>query len=290
MQKHVFYCHSNRTMKKSNQHTNNQQLRAVIVDDEQPARVMLRNLLVKHNIAVVAECANGKDAVTAIAAHFPSVVFLDIQMPGMNGFDVVEAIGIDEMPPIIFVTAFDQHALRAFEVGAVDYLLKPFSLDRFAKTLRRVQEQKQNVSSVARNNRLRKMIEHWKRPTAAIPPVEESKWRQRIIIQEGSRVFALSVTEIDWITSSDHYVTLSSGKKTYLVYEKLSTLESQLYPELFIRIHRTTIINIKAVLHIKKGIYGNYKVIMKDNSSYPVSRSKKPLLVMLMTTIQRNSD
>lgn len=262
-----------------------ERLTAVIVDDEQPARELLRNLLVKKGCLIVAECTSGKEAVSAIVAHKPNIVFLDIQMPNMTGFDVIEAVGIDNMPPVIFVTAFDQHALRAFEVGAVDYLLKPFPLERFNKALKRIQDTKQRTASADRNKRLRKMIEHWKRPTVVIPETETSIWKQRITIQEGSKVFALPVADIDWITSSDHYVTLSSRKKQYLVYEKLSTLETQLDPEEFIRIHRTTIIHVQSAAHIKKGLYGNHTVIMKDGAKYPVSRSKKKELAILMTIL-----
>jgi two-component system LytT family response regulator len=269
-------------MSKPNQNTKDRQFTAIIVDDEQPARELLRHLLVQRNFTIVAECANGKDAVAAIRKHMPDVLFLDIQMPGMSGFDVVESIGVEKLNAVIFVTAYDQHALRAFEVGAVDYLLKPFSLDRFSKALKRIQDRR---TSPARNKRLRRMIEFWQQPVAVVSTETKSKWKQRITITEGSKVFALSVSEIDSIVSSDHYVTVIARNKKYLLYEKLSVLESELDPNQFIRIHRTVMINVNAVNHIVKGLYGNHKVRMKEGTLYPVSRSKKKELVTLMASL-----
>lgn len=259
-------------------------LRALIVDDERPARELLRRLLTDQRIEVVGECANGKEAIAEIAKQAPTVVFLDIQMPGMNGFDVIEAVGIHRMPPVVFVTAYDQHALRAFDVNAVDYLLKPFSIQRFTRALHRLQERAKKEPRRERSNRLRRMIEHWRKPSGTIDAIHDGEWLDRVMIRDGRQLMSIPADEIDSITSADHYVNVSSKRKSYLVYESLASIESRLNPVQFVRIHRTVIVNIRAVKQVLRTEQA-FKVQLKDGSEFPISRSRHSQLAALLAGI-----
>lgn len=202
----------------------------------------------------------------------------------MDGFQVIEAIGADNMPPVIFVTAYDQHALRAFEVNAIDYLLKPFSLQRFNRALQRVQ-QPSNRSLPKRNVRLRRMIEYWRQPVASPKPETAKQYLQRLSIQEGKRLITIPVGDIDWIKSADHYLTVSSKRKAYLIYDKMTVIETRLDPSIFVRVHRSTIVRISAVKQVHRAFYGSYTVVMNDGSEFPVSRSRYAYLAKLLASL-----
>lgn len=242
-------------------------LRAVIVDDEELARAVLREYLAADpGIEIVAECANGFEAVKAVAEHRPEVLFLDIQMPKLNGFEVLELI--EERPAIIFTTAYDQHALRAFEVHAVDYLLKPFSADRLAQALELVRQ------------RRKKDRGDW---TGLVQDIR-TQYRplERILIRDGTKVHVLPVEKIDYVEAQDDYVCFRSAGKEHLKQDTLSNLENLLDPGRFIRIHRSYILNVERLARLELYAKDSRVAILVDGTRIPVSRSGyarlKPLL------------
>jgi two-component system LytT family response regulator len=203
---------------------------AVIVDDEPLARRRIRRMLARHpEIEIVADCTNGKEAIAAIESHKPNLVFLDVQMPEIDGFKVLESVSTTRMPFVIFVTAYDHYALRAFDVSAVDYLVKPFDRARFDKALQRA---KSRLAS-----------EHGGDLSHTLALLEELKARsnhiERLLIKAGGRAFFLKTDEIDWIEAEGKYVRLHAGKESYLLREAIGSLEAQLDPKKFPRIHRS---------------------------------------------------
>jgi two-component system LytT family response regulator len=232
-------------------------MRVIIVDDEELARGVLREFLGAHaDIEIVAECANGFDAVKAITELEPALVFLDIQMPKLNGFEVVELAG--RKARYIFATAFDQYALKAFEVHAVDYLLKPFSQQRLNEALAHARASLGN-------------------PPALAALVTEASTRnkplERVLIRDGAKVHVIAAGKIDYIEAQDDYVQVSAGGKAYLKNQRLSELESQLDPEVFLRIHRSCIVNIEAISRIEPAGKDSHAAILKDGTRLPISRS-----------------
>jgi len=234
------------------------QIRAIIVDDEDLARQMLREFLSPHReIEIVAECANGFEAVKAVTELKPDLVFLDIQMPKLNGFEVLELIGTDMA--IVFVTAYDEYALRAFDIHAVDYLLKPFSADRFEAALQRV---KQRLGG-----KLPPAIElsSSARPTA--------HYTERVVVRDGTRVHIIPVAKLDYAEAQDDYVALCSEGKTHLKQQTISSLETALDPAQFVRIHRSYIVNLERVTKIEPYSKDNHVVVLTNGAQLPVSRS-----------------
>ncbi|MDQ1813127.1 LytTR family transcriptional regulator DNA-binding domain-containing protein [Massilia sp. CCM 9210] len=230
-------------------------MRVIIVDDEDLARGLVREFLGKHaDIDIVAECANGFDAVKAITELEPDLVFLDIQMPKLNGFEVVELAGAKAR--YIFVTAFDQYALKAFDIHAVDYLLKPFSQQRLDAALAhaRTSVAKVGVDAVLRETALR------------------NKPLERVLIRDGARVHIIAAGQIDYIEAQDDYVRISADGKHYLKNQRLSELESQLDAALFVRIHRSWLLNLGAIERIEQG-RDSHTAILRDGTRLPVSRS-----------------
>ncbi len=231
-------------------------LRAVIVDDEELARAFLRELLQPHpEIEIAAECANGFEAVKAVAEHRPDLLFLDVQMPKLDGFEVLELI--DPGPAVIFTTAFDQYAMRAFDAHAVDYLLKPFGPDRFERALERAKER----------------LGERKLPTevAAARPAAERP--QRIVVKDGTKVHVIPLDKLDYVEAQDDYVALHSGGKQYLKQQPIGNLETALDPTRFIRIHRSAIVNLERVARIEPYGKESRLVILRDGARLPVSRS-----------------
>ena len=235
-------------------------MRVIIIDDEELARGLVREFLGGHaDIAIVAECANGFEAVKAITELEPDLVFLDIQMPKLNGFEVVELAG--RKTRYIFVTAFDQYALKAFEIHAVDYLLKPFSQQRLNEALAHAR------TSLGNNGGNSAAVE------AVLHDVtQRSKPLERVLIRDGARVHVLASEQIDFIEAQDDYVRISAGGKAYLKSQRMAELESQLDPGAFVRIHRSYIVNIASVSRIEQG-KDSHTAILKDDTRIPVSRS-----------------
>lgn len=237
-------------------------LQLLIVDDEPAARLKIRRFLQQLETAVlIEEAGNGHEAVQKIRQLPPDLVFLDIQMPGMNGFEVIQAIGIEAMPPVIFVTAYDQYALRAFEVQAVDYLLKPFDEDRFRKAYSR---------ALPHLKQEKDWPELFRKILAGQQP--KSSFLQRITVSIGSRFFLIPVEDIEVFTAEDKYVRIHTAGKQYLLREALIQLEEQLDPTTFARIHRSCLVNLNAIREMSHRSHGDYLLRMKNGMEVTMSR------------------
>jgi two-component system LytT family response regulator len=233
-------------------------IKTVIVDDEELARKMLLEFLASHpEIEIVGECANGFEAVKAVTELNPDLIFLDIQMPKLNGFEVLELIGTDRA--IVFVTAFDEYALRAFEIHAVDYLLKPFAAERFETALQRV---KQRLGG--------KVPVPIELATSARPPAQ---YLERLVVKDGTRVYVIPVAKLDFAEAQDDYIALSAEGKKHLKQQTISSLETTLDPQRFLRIHRSYIVNLERVTKIEPYSKDNYVVVLGSGQQLPVSRS-----------------
>jgi len=240
----------------------NKLISILIVDDEQPARTKIKGYLNSETgIGIIFEAENGVVAVKQIQKYSPDLVFLDIQMPGMNGFKVIEAIGVENMPLVIFVTAYDQYAINAFEVQAIDYLLKPFDQTRFRQALHRALERielKMANSSIL--NELLKHVHH------------RQEYLQRILVNEGQRYFFIPTDEITHITAAEKYATLFTVKAHYLIRETMNHLEQSLDPAKFKRIHRSHIVNLNYIKEIQPWSHGDYVVILTTGTRLTLSR------------------
>ncbi|MDB5745781.1 MAG: LytR family transcriptional regulator [Massilia sp.] len=232
-------------------------MRVIIVDDEFLARALLREYLGEHPaIEIVAECANGFEAVKAIGELQPDLVFLDIQMPKLDGFEVVELAGA--CTRYVFVTAYDQYALKAFEVRALDYLLKPFSRERLAQALANVAAREAPAQEVR---------------AAAIEAARRHGPLERILVRDGARVHAVATSSIDWIEAQDDYVQISSGGRTHLKNGRMAELEEGLDPGVFLRVHRSYIVNVGAIERIEAPTKDSWCAVLRDGKRVPVSRS-----------------
>ena len=233
-------------------------LRVAIVDDEELARQILREYITsQEGVEIVAECGNGFEAVKAIAEHKPDLAFLDVQMPKLDGFEVLELIGRET--PVIFVTAFDQYAMRAFDAHAVDYLLKPFSLERFQTALER-----------ARQRLGKQMPPPTELAAAARPPHQPA---QRIVVKDGTRVHIIPIDRLDYVEAQDDYVSLYSQGKSYLKQQTISSIEGMLDPERFVRIHRSYIVNLERVARIEPYTKDSRVAVLTSGAQLPVSRA-----------------
>jgi len=245
-------------------------IRVVIADDEPLARERLRTLLEGEDwLEIIAESQNGVEAAECILRHQPDLVFLDVQMPGATGFDVIEAVGPERMPLVVFVTAFDKYALRAFDVHALDYLLKPFDRDRFHQALTRARQQLERRSTGDLERRLIELVQDLKGPQQKL---------ERFVIKAGGRVFFVRADEIDWIEAAGNYVKLHLGAESHLFRETMNALESRLDADLFFRIHRSHIINIERVKELQPWFNGEYVVFLKNGTRLTLSRGYREKL------------
>lgn len=240
---------------------------ALIVDDEELARLVLRELIKAHaEVEVVAECGNGFEAVKAVAEHKPHLIFLDVQMPKLSGFDVLELIGTETA--VIFVTAYDQYAMRAFEVHAVDYLLKPVGRERFEAALER-----------AKSRLGDKMPAPAELAAAARPP---KQFLERIVVRDGTRVTLIPVRKLDYAEAQDDYVALASEGKKHLKQQTIASLEACLDPEQFVRVHRSYVVNFAKVVRIEPYGKDSRLAILADGARLPVSRAGYARLKVLL--------
>ncbi len=237
-------------------------IKAVIIEDEAPARELVKAYLAEEpDIEIAEECENGFEGIKAIAKHQPDLIFLDVQMPKLTGFEMLELL--DEFPQIIFTTAYDQYAIKAFELNAVDYLMKPFSKERFLKS---VNKAKQRISnSKDSKSTVKKLVDKVK---------EESGPIDRIFVKTGSRIDVIPVGEIIRIDAQDDYAEIITKKKSYLKKETMNYLEKNLPPANFIRVHRSSIINSDYMEKIEKYGKESYVVVLKDGSRVNVSKSR----------------
>jgi len=240
----------------------NDKIISIIIEDEQPARDLLKAYLQSHDeVEVVAECENGFDGVKAIAEYRPDLIFLDIQMPKLTGFEMLELL--DDYPEIIFTTAYDEFALRAFELNAVDYLMKPFSKKRFDQALEKVFARLKSKSS------LRETVEKLK-----VQVREESGPQERFFVKTGNRIDVIPVTDIIRIEAQDDYVEFHTTKGRFLKKETMAQMEKQLPPDRFLRVHRSHIIRLDQMEKLEKYGKESYLVILKDGARVQVSKSR----------------
>lgn len=250
-------------------------IRTIIVDDVELARERIRILLDDEEIKIVGEAANGREAIKMIRDLHPDLVFLDIQMPKIGGFDVIESIGVEKMPTVIFVTAYDEFALRAFEINAIDYLLKPFDEQRLKKAIERAKRLiKHKESDNEINEKLVRLLSEIK---------TEPKYLKRIPIKSSRGTTILLTEEIEWIGAAGHYLELHAGNKTHLIREKISDIEEKLDPENFIRIHRSTIVNIDRLKSLHPLFNGDQLIILKSGQELNLSRTYHEKLITILT-------
>jgi two-component system LytT family response regulator len=244
--------------------------RVLIVDDEPLARERLRTLLADEaGIEVVGEASDGRAAVDAIQTLSPDLVFLDVQLPGSTGFDVIESVGAGRMPFVIFVTAYDRYAPRAFDVHALDYLLKPFDRDRFRQSLARVRQQLEHRTAGDLERRLIALVQDLKPAHARV---------DRFVVKSGGRVFFVRNDEIDWIEAAGNYVKLHVGSDSHLFRETMNAVEARLDPDQFFRIHRSHIVNIERIRELQPWFNGEYVVFLKNGTRLTLSRGYRERL------------
>ena len=245
-------------------------LRAIIVDDEELARDLVREYLrAAGDIEIAAECANGFEAVKAVAEHDPDLIFLDIQMPKLDGFEVLELI--DSRAAVIFVTAFDQFAMRAFDAHAVDYLLKPFDLERMKVALGRARERLASRPPLA--------VKAAELAASARPP---GQLLERVVVKDGSKVHIIPMGKLDYVEAQDDYVAFHSEKKSYLKQQPISSVEAQLDPKRFVRIHRSYIVNLERIARIEPYTKDSRVAVLQDGTHLPVSRAGQARLQELL--------
>jgi two-component system LytT family response regulator len=249
-------------------------IQALIVDDEPLARERIRDMLeTDSEVEIVGECASGQEAIEAIRQNSPDLIFLDVEMPGKDGFAMLEELEPGRIPAIIFVTAYDQYAVRAFEVYALDYLLKPFDQERFEKALSRAKAHVQNEKSENITERILSALEEIKARPVHL---------ERLVIKMNGHVFFLKTEEIDWLEAEGNYVRLHAGKESYLLRDTISALESQLDPRRFVRVHRSAIVNIDRIQELQPWFHGEYRIILREGVQLTLSRSYREKLHELL--------
>ena len=252
----------------------NRPIRALIADDEALARKFIGKMLKDdRDFEIIGECGNGKETVAMIRKKNPDVVFLDVQMPEMDGFAVLESIGIERLPEIIFTTAYEQYAIRAFELHALDYLLKPFDQTRFKEGIKYAKER---LRSERRNDgqmQISALLENIK---------NKSQYVERLVIKAGGRITFLRTAEINWIEADDKYVHLHTGKANPMVRQTLSAMEAQLDPAKFQRVHRSAIVNAERIAELQPLFSGEYSILLQDGTKLTLSRNHRDKLFELL--------
>lgn len=246
-----------------------QRFKVLIVDDERLSRQRLRRLLaLEPDCEIVGECENGNAALRALARERPDILFLDVQMPELDGFEVVRAIE-NSRPLIIFISAFDEYALKAFEVHAFDYLLKPFDRRRFRESLNRAKSQLTRDRSEPQDDKLRALFEQF--TTSRRTP-------DRIAVRTNGRVVFVKIDDVDWIEASDNYVCLHCGKDTHVLRETMGQIESRLDPARFLRVHRSAIVNLDRIKELQPWFRGDYRVVLRDGTELTLTKSHREKL------------
>jgi two-component system LytT family response regulator len=257
-------------------------IRVLVADDEPLARQRIEDLLAKEaDVALAGTAATGDEAVEAIQRLKPDLVFLDVQMPVKTGLEVVAAVGAEAMPATIFVTAFDQFALKAFDLAAVDYLVKPFDDERFGQALKRARHTIELEEVQQMTERLRELLQA-NEAAGSAPLPAASRFLDRIAVESRGQVRVVPVEKIDYITASGPYAELHVGERVYAVRERMQTLEEQLDPALFFRIHRSAIVRLDRIDTLLHSSGGDYGVRLKNGTELSVSRSRRELLAARM--------
>lgn len=268
-------------------------IRTIVVDDEPLAR---RGLLVRlaqfEHIEVIAECANGRDALDVIVAQKPDLVFLDIQMPGLNGFDVLRKVsqGVEQMPVVVFVTAYDQYAIRAFEVRALDYLLKPVDEDRLAQALERISQALTEQREKQQQSKLVDLVaemtgedcEDILKRLAEGQSLTSDHYPEHIAIKESGEITRVAISAIEWVDAAGDYMCIHAGNETHILRRTMKELEKELNPKNFQRIHRSAIVNINQVEKLCSRQNGEYHLILQNGAELKVSRSYKDKIKQLI--------
>lgn len=251
-------------------------IRTLIAEDEPLARERIRSLLDEEpDIDVVAECGDGRAAVAAIREHEPDLVFLDVHMPELSGFEVIREVGADAMPPIIFVTAYDHFAVRAFDAHALDYVLKPFDEERFRTAVERARETlRRREPGPGLDRRLADLIEGLQKP----------RYLERLAVKAGGKIVLLRADEVSWIGAEGNYARLHVGRKSWLMRETMTALEGKLDPARFLRIHRSTIVAADAIAELEPLFQGDYVVVLRDGTRLTSSRGYRTNLQAFMDT------
>lgn len=249
-------------------------IRALIVDDEPLARQRVRTLLeADPEIELIGECGDGARAVAALEEHKPDLLFLDVQMPLLDGFGVLEALREGWMPVVVFITAHDRYALKAFEVHALDYLLKPFDRARFRTALERAKAQVRRNQSGEVSQKLFALLQDVK---------EARRPQERLVVKSAGRVYFVRIEDIDWIEAAGNYARLHVGKETHLLRESMSGLEARLDGQRFLRIHRSTIVNVERIRELQPSFHGDYVVTLHDGTELTLSRGYRDKLHELL--------
>jgi two-component system, LytTR family, response regulator len=242
----------------------------LVVDDEPPARRRILSLLAEQpDLRVVGECGNGREAIAAILELRPDLVFLDVQMPEVNGFEVIETIGPAAMPVVVFATAYDEFALRAFDAHALDYLLKPFEQERFERTLERVRLQLRRVRADGEDQRLRALVRALRGEVTRL---------ERLPVRVGQRTRLIALDDVDYMEARSNYVRLHVGERSYLVRDTLSALEARLDRERFLRIHRSLIVNVARVEEVESLFAGEYVLYLRGGVRLTSGRTYRAAL------------
>jgi two-component system, LytTR family, response regulator len=253
-------------------------MRAIVADDEHLARKKLRLLLASEpGVQVVAECQDGQQTIEAVRAHKPDLLLIDVQMPDLDGFQVLEKINPDEMPVVVFTTAYDQFAIRAFEAHALDYLLKPFDGERLHHSMERARAELLKVHNRDLTSRILDLI-----AKNAGPKTEPKEADDRMVIRAGGKVVFLEVKEIDWIEAAANYVKLNVGKDSYLLREGISSISERLHPDRFVRIHRSVIVNVRKIKELQPCESGEYIAVLKNGKELSCSRGYRAQLQRLI--------
>ena len=250
-------------------------IRTLIVDDEPLARERLHELLDEApSVTVVGDAEDGPEAVNAIRELAPDLVFLDVQMPGISGIDVIEEIGPEAMPVTVFVTAYDQYAIKAFDLAAVDYLLKPFDDERFEQALQRAREQIASQDEAAVSERLLRLLQERDPSLLEDENTRDEAYLERVAVQGRGKARIVSVDDLTHITADGSYAELHTEKDTYVIRERMKTLAARLDPDEFVRVHRSAIVRLDEIELILRGGGGNYAVRLNDGTRLSVSRSR----------------
>jgi two-component system LytT family response regulator len=247
-------------------------IRTLLIDDEPAARDALHALLARDaDVVVIGECADGSSALEMIRTESPDLIFLDVQMPEMDGFGVLQALEPSQFPVVVFVTAYDQHALHAFEVHAVDYLLKPFTDERFWEAVSRAKQQVRHGKLDAVGRQLAALLSGVGAQAAA----RHGPYLKRFVVKDDGRVTIVSVADVEWIEAEGDYAQIHAGRATHRLRETMKNLEDQLDPSRFVRIHRSTIVNVDRIKELQPFFRGEYVVILSNGTSLKLSRGYK---------------
>ncbi len=258
------------------------EVRAIIVDDEPLARDVIKVWIEPQDqIEIVDECENGKQAIESIRAHKPNLVFLDIQMPDIDGFGVVKALK-DDLPNIIFITAYDEYALSAFDINAIDYLLKPFNEDRFKKALKRALEYIHLQEKSQLQNRINKLLNDYDEITQI--DKQPSRYITQITVKDKNKIMLINTKDIEWIEAAGDYVALHHNGRKPLMNESMNKMESQLDPSKFMRIHRSAIVNIEKIKHLEPYFNGEFYLVLSDGTKVKSSRRYKHKILSVFQT------